>query len=35
MDMSPESPGAERFRVTLDLFDLGVQMYRQRMRRGA
>jgi hypothetical protein len=33
MDMSPESPGAERFRVTLDLFDLGVQMYRQRMRR--
>jgi Rv0078B-related antitoxin len=33
MDLSPGSPEAERFRVTLDLFDLGVQMYRQRMRR--
>ncbi|MGH3273569.1 MAG: hypothetical protein ACRDNZ_04490 [Streptosporangiaceae bacterium] len=28
-----DSPEAERFRVTLDLFDLGVRMYRQRMRR--
>jgi hypothetical protein len=33
MDLPPESPEAERFRMTLDLFDLGVQMYRQRMRR--
>jgi hypothetical protein len=33
VDVPSESLGAERFRVTLDLFDLGLQMYRQRMRR--
>jgi hypothetical protein len=33
MGLSLDSPEAERFRVTLDLFDLGVQIYRQRMRR--
>jgi hypothetical protein len=33
MDVTPESPEAERFRTALDLFDLGVQMYRQRTRR--
>jgi hypothetical protein len=32
-DVPRESPGAERCRVSLDLFDLGVQMYRQRVRR--
>ncbi len=33
MDVPSQSPEAERFKVTLDLFDLGVQMYRQRIRR--
>lgn len=30
---SSESPEAQRFRLTLDMAEAGIELYRQRMRR--
>lgn len=33
MDLSLNSPEAQRFRLTLEMADFGIGLYRQRMRR--
>lgn len=33
MELSLDSPEAQRFRLALEMADLGIQLYRQRMRR--
>jgi hypothetical protein len=33
MELSLDSPEAQRFRLTVEMADLGIRLYRQRMRR--
>ena len=33
MDLSSDSPEAQRFRLAVEMADLGIHLYRQRMRR--
>ncbi|MBO0802339.1 MAG: hypothetical protein J2P25_04605 [Nocardiopsaceae bacterium] len=33
MDLSLDSPEAQRFRLAVEMADVGIRLYRQRMRR--